>query len=161
MRARHSDPLTAIALIALCSATVWAVEPPTLKTEKVAAIATDSPVTPTPADVAREVVKLQEELGGSITKDFGAVPPWVPAQPYPPQQPPQVWRPLPKSPVVALREVAWQLEQSAHMLESLDLYNQADALRDTADRLRKDARRMKAEHNPGLTGQSDVSSRQD
>lgn len=161
MRTRQFDFAAATLLAAICSTTVWAVAPPTFEAEKVAAIATDSPVTPTPADVAREVVKLQEELGGSITKDFGAGPPWVPAQPYPPQQPPHVWRPLPQSPVAALRDVAWQLEQSAHVLESLDLYSQADALRETADRLRKDARRMKAAHNPASPGQSDVTSRVD
>lgn len=44
--------------------------------------------------------------------------------------------------VLALRDAAAELDDSANRLESLDLYQQADALRDAAQRLRVDARRM-------------------
>jgi hypothetical protein len=142
MPARQLDFFAAIGLLALCSATVWAQNSPPFASEKVAAVATDESVTPTPTEVAREVLRLQEEMGGSVAAGFGAPHEVVSV---PPQQPPQPWRPAPKSPVIALRETAWQLDQSAHMLESLDLYDQADALRETADKLRKDAREMKAE----------------
>jgi hypothetical protein len=142
MPARQLDFFAALGLIALCSATIWAQDGPPFVPEKVAAVATDESVTPTPAEVAREVLRLQEELGGSVASGFGAPHEVVSV---PPQQPPQPWRPMPKSPVLALRETAWQLDQSAHVLESLDLYDQADALRETADKLRKDARGMKAE----------------
>jgi hypothetical protein len=55
------------------------------------------------------------------------------------------YQPATRSPVSALRDVSWQLEQSAHLLESLDLYSQADALRETAAKLRHDARKLKAD----------------
>jgi hypothetical protein len=144
MRTRHSDSAIAIALVALCSATVWAEDPPPrFEPEKVAAVATDaSSVTPTPADVAREVVRLQEELGGSITRHLTEPQP-APPLPRPMANAPHSWRPLSESPVAVLRETAWQLDQSAHRLEMLDLYDQADALRETANSLRRDARRMK------------------
>lgn len=147
MRAcRRCDFQILLALMLFCSARVWAgeVKGP-INTERVAAIATDAPApsVPAPQDVAREVLRLQEEMGGSITEGFGELPPWVPSQPFPPQL---SQRPLGKavqSPIHVLRETAWQLEQSAYLLESLDLYSQADALRETADRLRKDARKLK------------------
>lgn len=149
MRARHSDSAIAIALVALCSATVWAEAPRQHEPQKVAAVVTDaSPVTPTPADVAREVVRLQEEMGGSITAGFGELPPWAPSQPAPPK-----YMPEQKSPLVTLREVVWQLEQAAHRLEMLDLYEQADTLRETAAILRGDARLMKKEGVKGDTAE--------
>ena len=144
MCARQFDFLAALGLCALCSATVWADDVPPTPAHRYAAIATDDSTTPTPAEVAREVVKLQEELGGSITRQFGEIPPWAPGQPYPPAQPPHRWPPTPKSRVAVLREVSWQLEQSAHLLETLDLYDQADAVRQTAAKLREDAREIRA-----------------
>jgi len=44
--------------------------------------------------------------------------------------------------VEALRDAAWQLETAANRLERLELYRQADALREQAQRLRLDARGM-------------------
>jgi hypothetical protein len=51
----------------------------------------------------------------------------------------------PQSRQCYFRETARQLEQSAHQLESLDQYLQADALREMADTLRLDARKLRAE----------------
>jgi hypothetical protein len=147
MRTHHFGFIVVFTLLVLCSAVVGADEPSQPEPAKVAAVATDSPVTPMspPAqDVAREVLRLQEELGGSITKDFGELPPQAPSQPVPPQYHPHRVQGQ-RSPVATLREVVWQLEQSAHLLELLDLYDQADALRNTANRLRLDARAMKAQ----------------
>lgn len=45
-------------------------------------------------------------------------------------------------PVAALRSTAAQLDASANQLEELDLYRQADALRDLAQQMRVDARRL-------------------
>jgi hypothetical protein len=146
MRARHLDSVVAFGLVILCSATVWAEETPKIEPAKVAAIATDtSPVTPTPADVAREVIKLQEELGGSITRHLSEPRQLQPPLPRPMAQSPHNWRPVAESPVVVLRETAWQLEQAAHRLELLDLYDQADAVRETAAILREEARWRKEE----------------
>jgi hypothetical protein len=161
MLARNSDSAIALALLIFCSATVWAEEAPRHEPTKVAAVVTDvPPVTPTPAEVAREVIRLQEEMGGSITAAFGELAPQAPPQPVPPQHYPY-YVPGQKSPVATLREVAWQLEQSAHLLESLDLYDQADAVRNTATRLRLDARAMKANPLSTKTAQPNVTSHQD
>ncbi len=109
-------------------------------------------------EMAREIFRLQQQLGGSIVP--GAEPqPW-----------PRAGDPLGKalitdqevirsrhthSPSAAdlpshqlkkvetLREAAFDLERTAHELERLDLYEQADALRDVASRLRRDARQFK------------------
>ena len=151
MRIHPFDFLAAASLCALCSATVWAAEPVEFVQEEAAAIATDAPTTPTPQEVAREVLRLQEEMGGSIVAGFGEIPSWAP---HPSSPPRGVARPrLPihespvvvDSPVVVLREVSWQLERAAHRLELIDLYDQADALRETAAMLRKEARSMKGE----------------
>jgi hypothetical protein len=56
----------------------------------------------------------------------------------------------PRLRVSALRDAAAHLDDSANRLESLDLYHQADALREVAQRLRVDARRMAGE--PGQEG---------
>lgn len=45
--------------------------------------------------------------------------------------------------VHSLRQAAWQLDGTAHRLEELELYEQSDALRDVADRLRRDARKIR------------------
>ena len=118
-----------------------------------AAIASDQPDAPSPdaVQVALELLRLQEELGGSIVTDFtdqtlGQAPPWnaPPTTPTPPTRPHPHWTPQRPNPVEALRQTSWQLEQSAHLLESLDLYEQADAVRATAAVLRGDARKMKS-----------------
>ncbi|QEG34498.1 hypothetical protein [Bythopirellula goksoeyrii] len=124
-----------------------------------AAYVTDQPGASSPAaeEVAREVLRLQEELGGSIVSDFSAPEPpksrpWAPPPTAPPvptyhlHQP--SWTARQSTPVDALRETAWRMEQSAYLLESLDLYSQADALRTTATRLRQDARKIKSGKNP-------------
>ncbi len=151
MRAcRRHDFQILLTLMLVCSATVWADEAEIpFAAERVAAIATDSPPAPAPQDVAREVLRLQEEMGGSIVSDFATQSGWnTPPNPSPVPQP---WRGVHNSPVLALRETAWQLEQSAYLLESLDLYSQADALRETADKLRIDGRKLKVN---GFTAQA-------
>jgi hypothetical protein len=152
MPARQFDLIAALSLLLLCTATVWA-EP--VADGYVAptdtAIATDAPTAPTPDPrvVAREILRLQEELGGSVVSRMEPNPTWN-SSPRPSLRDgaradsPHPWRPMFSSPVVALRETAWQLEQSAYWLESLDLYSQADALRETANKLRRDARELKA-----------------
>lgn len=137
MPARRFDFLATLSLFLLCTATVWAEEALLYDPEKVAALATDEPVTtPDAKVVAQEILRLQEDMGGSIVSR------WEPRA-FPPPAEAGSPRQAFNSPVIALRETAWQLEQSAYVLESLDLYEQADAVRDTADRLRRDAREMK------------------
>lgn len=86
-----------------------------------------------PTEVAREIAKIQQQLGGSIVKgsnleSLAAPEPAGASLTYSP------------STVSAIREAAWQLDKSAHNLESLDLYHQADALRELATQFRQEAR---------------------
>jgi len=139
-------------------------------------------------DVAREVLRIQQQLGGSVVTDRPDLQGWnAPSPPAPvtsrqtgpasPQFPAHLPHQLPPQPttqssppwsaypphkfrdsdlersaisdhkVNELREAAWQLVSTAHGLEKLDLYDQADALRTVASQLRRDARRMKQQAN--------------
>ncbi len=86
-------------------------------------------------EVAREILEIQNQLGGSIVKASAMADSWL--------------SPSPASlasasvQVTALREAAWQLAAAAHRLELVDLYSQADSLRELASQLRHDARNMK------------------
>ena len=83
-------------------------------------------------EVAREILEIQNQLGGSIVKSLA---------------PPPASLVSSLEPVAALREAAWQVTAAAHRLELVDLYRQADALRELASQLRFDARRMKDARN--------------
>jgi hypothetical protein len=151
-RVRRDFVLT-VCLFVVSMATVWADAEPVIDEAPVAAaIVTDQPAAElSPEDVAREVLRLQEEMGGSIVTDLDTAPDWSETQR--PQlrradwnQPrPSTRRNTTPTAVNILRETARQLEQSAHQLESLDLYPQADGLREMADSLRHDARKLRAE----------------
>jgi hypothetical protein len=94
------------------------------------------------AEVAREILEIQNQLGGSIVKSLVEEDSrplvggnsWLAPTPSPAS-----------APVAALREAAWQVVVAAHRLELADLYSQADALRELASQLRHDARNMKRE----------------
>ena len=155
-RARRDFVLT-VCLFVVSMATVWAdAEPAVEESPVAAAVVTDEPATEiSPEEVAREVLRLQEEMGGSIVTDLDAAPGWN----EPPRAQlrrtgwdrprtaplPSGWRDTTPTAVNILRETARQLEQSAHQLESLDLYPQADGLREMADKLRHDARKLRAD----------------
>jgi len=120
------------------------------------------------AEVAREVLRLQQQMGGSIVRDRPQLQN-LPTQHYQhhndrlphdtsllawpaargmatdrPSVPPRRTQDLSlQTKVAQLREIALLLDTQAHRLEELDLYEQADALRDVATRLRHDARRMR------------------
>ncbi len=118
-----------------------------------AAVASD--LEPVPAEeIAREVLRLQQQMGGSVVENRTELQGWdhAPRTPDLQEAPPWPTRPSrndsieanrPIHKVIELREAAWQLDTTAHRLENLDLYEQADALRDVASRLRRDARKMK------------------
>jgi hypothetical protein len=155
-RARRDFVLT-LCLFIVSMATVWAdAEQSTDESPVAVAVVTDEPATEiSPEEVAREVLRLQEEMGGSIVTDLDTAPGW--------NEPPRAqlrrtgwdrprtapplggWRDTTPTAVNILRETARQLEQSAHQLESLDLYPHADSLREMADRLRHEARKLRAE----------------
>lgn len=95
--------------------------------------------------VAREMLRLQQELGGSIVSQ-GFLP--ESGNEGSPPQPSTVTQDFarctkPSRQVVALRAAAWELEKSAHELESVDLYEQADLMRSTAKTLRLEARKLR------------------
>ena len=124
------------------------------------------------AKVARELLQLQQQQGGSIVYDRPGLAGWPvdrpalptdrqvpvgrplevwdrdpePATPSSPRTPPRrsLRRSAPSA-VDSLRAASWQLETTAHRLEKLDLYNQADALRELAHQLRLDARTRQQE----------------
>ena len=127
-------------------------------------------------EVARELLRLQQQLGGSVVSDRPQLEDLqhevdisTPARDH---RHPHQLRPhdttlltwpedqalatdrstgrarrgaiqSPHSKVSVLRETALLLDTKAHHLEVLDLYEQADALRAVATRLRQDARAMK------------------
>lgn len=62
-------------------------------------------------------------------------------QPYAAPQPAAAAPPPRRPPHVMLREAAFQLDRIAHELEMTELFEEADALRGTADKLRKSARK--------------------
>lgn len=128
--------------------------------ESVAAVVTDGPQAPTmtPQEVAREVVRIQGELGGSIVSDLGTTDPWPAPSTSHTQQRRSTVPVASHAAVNILRESARQLEQSAHQLESLDLYPEADKLRAMANQLRQQARKIRAEvsstQNLGVVGKA-------
>lgn len=77
---------------------------------------------------------------------FGHHPPAPPHPPTPPHRPHG-----PRPPQVMLREAAFELDRLAHGLEMAELFDDADALRDTANRLRRSARKDQAypDRGPG------------
>lgn len=115
-----------------------------LEKNRPAAVASDYETAsePVPAkEIAREVLRMQQQMGGSVVTDRPNLQGWNPSpSPVTPETAP-INKPTNK--VNELREAAWQLDTTAHRLENLDLYDQADALRDVANRLRHDAREMK------------------
>ncbi len=161
---RSSQKFTILCAMVLCvgfvpcclRADVFVGDSPSEKSGS-AAIASD--LEPVPAEeIAREVLRIQQQMGGSVvenraelqgwdyaprTPDSQEAPPWPASPPPSPSRIELVDANRPINKVGELREAAWQLDTTAHRLEKLDLYEQADALRDVASRLRQDARKMK------------------
>jgi len=125
-----------------------------------------NPTKPDPTEnIAREILQLQQQLGGSIVRDREQLRGWPQpvAHEWPPAsfQAPSLQAPSPpfaprmmtlRSKIVQLREAAMQLDTTAYRLENLDLYDQADALRDVASRFRRDARAMKQSVDSSVGG---------
>jgi hypothetical protein len=119
--------------------------------------ATDA-VVATAEQVARELLQLQQQQGGSVVTDrpaladwhespvtAGTAPRWSPG--YRPQSqvsPEQRDHPTLQRRVQRLRKTARQLDLEAHALEILELYDAADAVRAVATRLRHAARHQLA-----------------
>ena len=94
------------------------------------------------SEMAREIADIQEQLGGSIVAaDFGMDPNSQDHSTGTSKKHPAPR--LPSEEILALRKVAWQLDNASHRLESLDLYEQADALRTLSARLLGDARQKR------------------
>lgn len=117
----------------------------------------------TPEAVAREIITIQQQLGGPavspqwphsgnpsskalITDHPDFADPRTVSSTQSSYANFQSSRANPQAKKVeTLREVAFRLDATAHELEKLDLYEQADSLRQVASRLRKDARALKQE----------------
>ncbi len=98
-----------------------------------------APLETIPGPVSEELRRIQRDLGGSATEAFpslreqrGRLLRMRGAASEPAVQSRQA--------VEALRDAASQLDTTANRLERLELYTQADALREQAQRLRLDAR---------------------
>lgn len=107
-----------------------------------------------PAGVAPELQRIQRELGGSAVDRFEALketagPAWAtdharssderrPSDAASERKAPWVGRPQ----IETLRDAAGQIDILANRLERLELYAQADSLRDEAQKFRLEARRM-------------------
>lgn len=121
--------------LALTGVALLLLDPHPVKAQRSFSEASDLPVAP--EDMAREILQLQQQLGGSVVEKRTDL---------------QGWRPEPPSThgdqVLLLRETAFQLDEAAHRLELQDLYEQADALRNVATRLRHDARELKRAFPP-------------
>lgn len=104
----------------------------------------ESPASPS-GEVVQEILKIQEQMGGSIVRDRPGLQGWggEPTEPAPKQQILPAEPKKPASPIAALRHAAWQLECSAHQLEQIELYERADEMRKLAGKLRLDARELK------------------
>lgn len=151
--------LAALGVLVLLTVPSYGVALPTAEAE-----ATDQPATVVSgrtdsarveaSQVAREVLELQRQMGGSIVPGFGGDFSEAGISEPEKQAKPKSGK---KSPVAALRAGAWQLERLAYRLEKLNLYPQADAVRQTATKLRLDARRLQAESERstplGISGQ--------
>ena len=94
-------------------------------------------------EVAREILKIQQEIGGSVVDLPSAelVSPSLNTEELVISS--ANIGEKDQEPVTALREASLQLDLVAHRLELLDLYSQSDATRELAQRLRQDARALK------------------
>lgn len=116
----------------------------------VAAASTPNPVerprlAPTADHVARELLQIQQQLGGSIvdkSPELAALPVRGRTAAAAPATGVAAVTPAGRAATAVdrLRQASWQLETSAHHLELCELYDQADALRQLAAQLRQDAR---------------------
>jgi len=101
------------------------------------------PTFSTPGGLPPEILRVQQELGGSVVNQFPSLQPGEPLPQYK-AAPPSNARQL----VEALRDAAWTMDSWANRLEKLEAYQQADALRAHAQRLRLEARGL-APPSPG------------
>jgi hypothetical protein len=111
---------------------------------------------PKQKEAARESLKIQQQLGGSLVHKYNllqSIPDrqhlLVPSDHAPaqlaPGNHPSVNHPNSRSsPVELLRETASGLDRAANRLEESNLYPQADALREMAQKLRLEARTRQA-----------------
>lgn len=97
------------------------------------------PTFATPGGLPPEILRVQQELGGSVVNQFPAL--HATESPAPTSASPSK---NPEAVVEALRDAAWTMDSWANRLEKLQAYKQADALRDHAQRLRLEARTLAA-----------------
>jgi hypothetical protein len=102
-------------------------------------VAAQSPGAPAP-EVAPEIKGIQQSLGGPIVERFATLRDTGNQSHSPAEEKAAAVRQ--QQAVEALRQAAMELDSAANRLERLELYRQADALREQAQRLRLDARDM-------------------
>jgi hypothetical protein len=89
-----------------------------------------------------EIRRLQDSLGGPQVDQFPALREQGFGVPTAPARSRRAQSSIPRDAIHALRDAAAQLDTTANRLEQLELFTQADGLRQQAQHLRLDARRM-------------------
>jgi hypothetical protein len=89
-----------------------------------------------------EIRRLQESLGGPQVDQFPGLREQGFGVPTAPPRSREGRSTIPRDAIRALRDAAAQLDSTANRLEQLELFAQADGLRQQAQHLRLDARRM-------------------
>lgn len=89
-----------------------------------------------------EIRRLQNSLGGPQVDHFPALREQGFGVPTAPARSRRAQSSIPRDAISALRDAAAQLDTTANRLEQLELFAQADGLRQQAQHLRLDARRM-------------------
>jgi len=95
----------------------------------------------------QEIIQIQQELGGSIV-DLPTTSSIDPHEPSSAAHRQRLDDDEISERVEALRHVARDLDERSYELEGLDLYPQADAVRDVAHNLRMAARELRAQQLP-------------
>lgn len=160
LRFLQLDRFSRAAFLFLFTTTVTVAEAPAPTVNR----ATTEPGQPLPKSVAREILEIQQRLGGSIVTDRDAlreIAPFSAADHAEVSDYPEALAQFisdfsagqsaakncsqAAEMVESLRDAAWQLDQSAENLERSDLYQQADALRNLAQQFRIEARAARAQ----------------
>ena len=94
------------------------------------------------SELPREIQQLQHALGGPQVDQFPSLREQGFGVPTAPTRSREGRSTIPRDAIRALREAAAQLDVTANRLEQLELFAQADGLRQQAQHLRLDARRM-------------------
>ena len=144
-------------LLLVCTSFLFVTPPAVAETTKLSGLPAGQVLSPQEQEqVIRESLKIQQQLGGPLEQKYNllqSIPDrqhllvpsdHAPAQSAPRDHPSANHPKSRPSPVELLRETASGLDRAANRLEEANLYPQADALREMAQKLRLEARTRQA-----------------